>query len=89
MDRLVVDGILIATLPMLIVAIAPLFGIPERLHARRVLGLCFGLTGVIALLGISGIALAPAVLSALNPFAALAYMLHAGFGTSFAMFDMW
>jgi drug/metabolite transporter (DMT)-like permease len=48
-------GILIATLPMLIVAIAPLFGIPERLHARRVLGLCFGLTGVIALLGIGSI----------------------------------
>ncbi|MBV8852256.1 MAG: DMT family transporter [Sinobacteraceae bacterium] len=48
-------GILVATLPMLIVVIAPLFGIPERLPPRRLLGLCAGLAGVIVLLGVGSL----------------------------------
>jgi drug/metabolite transporter (DMT)-like permease len=45
-------GILIATVPMTVVVIAPLFGVRERLGARRVLGLAIGFFGVVALLGL-------------------------------------
>src|SRR5262245_15102632 len=44
-------GILIATVPMIVVLIAPLFGVKETLSLRRVVGLGIGFCGVIALLG--------------------------------------
>ena len=48
-------GILIATVPMTVVMLAPAFGLKEPLGARRVLGLAVGFCGVIALLGIDRI----------------------------------
>lgn len=45
-------GILIATVPMSVVLIAPLFGVKERLGPRRLIGLVLGFVGVVALLGI-------------------------------------
>jgi drug/metabolite transporter (DMT)-like permease len=45
-------GILIATVPLAVVVISPLFGIRERLDVRRMLGLAIGFAGVVALLGI-------------------------------------
>jgi drug/metabolite transporter (DMT)-like permease len=45
-------GVLIATVPLVVAAIAPLFGIRETFGPRRILGLAIGFTGVIALLGI-------------------------------------
>jgi drug/metabolite transporter (DMT)-like permease len=45
-------AILIATLPMMVIVLAPLFGISERLSARRVLGLATGFGGVVVLLGL-------------------------------------
>ena len=45
-------GILIATVPMTVVVIAPLFGVQEHLGTRRVLGLAIGFLGVVALLGL-------------------------------------
>jgi drug/metabolite transporter (DMT)-like permease len=52
-------GVLIATLPLVVVVIAPLFGIREAMSGRRLLGLLLGFIGVVVLLGfdsISGVA---------------------------------
>lgn len=45
-------GILIATAPLTIVLIAPLFGVREQLSARRSVGLVVGFLGVVAILGL-------------------------------------
>ncbi len=45
-------GILMATVPLSVVLIAPFFGVHERLGARRIAGLFVGFSGVIALLGL-------------------------------------
>ena len=45
-------GILIATVPLTVVVIAPLFGVREKLGARRIAGLAIGFAGVVALLGL-------------------------------------
>lgn len=45
-------GVLIATVPLVVALIAPLFGIREKLGARRAIGLMIGFAGVVALLGI-------------------------------------
>jgi drug/metabolite transporter (DMT)-like permease len=45
-------GVLIATVPLTVAVIAPLFGIRERLGSRRAVGLAIGFAGVVALLGI-------------------------------------
>jgi drug/metabolite transporter (DMT)-like permease len=44
-------GVLIATLPLVVVVIAPLFGIRESFSARRIVGLVLGFIGVVVLLG--------------------------------------
>ncbi len=48
-------GVLIATLPLIVVVIAPLFGIRESLSRRRLLGLLLGFIGVVVLLGFDSI----------------------------------
>jgi drug/metabolite transporter (DMT)-like permease len=45
-------GILIATVPLTVVVIAPLFGVRERIGALRVAGLAIGFCGVIAIVGL-------------------------------------
>jgi EamA-like transporter family. len=45
-------GILIATVPLSVVVIAPLFGVKERLGALRIAGLAIGFCGVIAIVGL-------------------------------------
>lgn len=45
-------GILIATVPLMVIVISPLFGIRERIGLRRIIGLAIGFAGVVALLGI-------------------------------------
>src|SRR5688572_24066447 len=45
-------GILIATVPLTVVLIAPLFGVRERLGALRIAGLAIGFCGVIAIVGL-------------------------------------
>jgi drug/metabolite transporter (DMT)-like permease len=45
-------GILIATVPLTVVVIAPWFGLRERPGARRLLGLAVGFLGVVAILGL-------------------------------------
>lgn len=45
-------GVLIATVPLVVAVIAPLFGIRERIGPRRSIGLVIGFAGVVALLGI-------------------------------------
>jgi drug/metabolite transporter (DMT)-like permease len=45
-------GVLVATVPLTVAVIAPLFGIRERLGPRRAMGLLIGFAGVVALLGI-------------------------------------
>jgi drug/metabolite transporter (DMT)-like permease len=45
-------GILIATVPLIVIAVAPLFGVHERLGGRRVTGLVVGFVGVVTLLGL-------------------------------------
>ena len=45
-------GVLVATVPLVVAIIAPLFGIREKLGTRRVIGLTIGFAGVVALLGI-------------------------------------
>jgi drug/metabolite transporter (DMT)-like permease len=45
-------GILVATVPLTVVLIAPYFGVRERLGSRRIIGLAIGFSGVIALLGL-------------------------------------
>jgi drug/metabolite transporter (DMT)-like permease len=49
-------GILIATLPLIVPLVAPLFGVREVLDARRIAGLVLGFAGVVALLGIDPVA---------------------------------
>ena len=44
-------GILIATTPMTVVIIGPLFGVREKLGWRRLAGLAIGFCGVVAILG--------------------------------------
>jgi drug/metabolite transporter (DMT)-like permease len=46
-----VTGVLVATVPLTVVIIAPLFEVREALSARRLLGLLVGLAGVVVLLG--------------------------------------
>jgi drug/metabolite transporter (DMT)-like permease len=46
------SGILIATVPLTVVLIAPLFGVHERLSMRRMAGLALGFSGVVVLLGL-------------------------------------
>ena len=48
-------GILIATVPMTVIMLSPLFGVQERLSARRLVGLVTGLVGVVALLGLDAV----------------------------------
>jgi drug/metabolite transporter (DMT)-like permease len=45
-------GILIATVPLSVVVIAPLFGVKERIGATRSAGLAIGFCGVIAIVGL-------------------------------------
>jgi drug/metabolite transporter (DMT)-like permease len=48
-------GILIATVPMMVILLSPLFGVHERLSARRLVGLVVGLVGVVTLLGLDAV----------------------------------
>jgi drug/metabolite transporter (DMT)-like permease len=48
-------AILIATLPLMVILLAPLFGLRERLTARRTAGLACGFIGVVVLLGIDAV----------------------------------
>lgn len=45
-------GVLIATMPLMVVVLSPLFGVHERAGPRRVSGLLIGFVGVVLLLGI-------------------------------------
>jgi drug/metabolite transporter (DMT)-like permease len=45
-------GILIAAVPLIMIVLAPLFGVHEPLGARRLIGLLTGLLGVVVLLGL-------------------------------------
>jgi drug/metabolite transporter (DMT)-like permease len=45
-------GILIATVPLMVIVLAPLFGLHESLSRRRLLGLVIGFVGVVTLLGL-------------------------------------
>jgi drug/metabolite transporter (DMT)-like permease len=48
-------GVLIATVPLTVVIIAPLFGVREPMSGRRLFGLLVGLFGVVVLLGVDTI----------------------------------
>lgn len=48
-------GILIATVPMTVILLSPLFGVSERLSIRRLCGLVIGLVGVVTLLGLDAV----------------------------------
>jgi drug/metabolite transporter (DMT)-like permease len=48
-------GILIATVPLMVILLSPLFGVHERLSARRLVGLVIGLAGVVTLLGLDAV----------------------------------
>jgi drug/metabolite transporter (DMT)-like permease len=48
-------GILIATVPLMMIVLAPLFGVHEPLGARRLIGLVVGLVGVVTLLGLDAV----------------------------------
>jgi len=48
-------GILIATVPLIVLILSPLFGIREPLGARRLVGLVIGLGGVVVLLGLDAV----------------------------------
>lgn len=48
-------GILIATVPMMVILLSPLFGVRERLSMRRLCGLVIGLVGVVTLLGLDAV----------------------------------
>lgn len=48
-------GILVATVPMAVLLIAPLFGVKEKMGIGRSLGLLVGFVGVVVLLGIDSI----------------------------------
>jgi drug/metabolite transporter (DMT)-like permease len=45
-------GILIATVPLAVVVIAPLFGVKERIGAVRMVGLAIGFCGVVSIVGL-------------------------------------
>ena len=45
-------GILIATVPLIVIVLSPLFGVHEALSRRRLLGLVVGFVGVVTLLGL-------------------------------------
>jgi len=45
-------GILIATVPMTVIVLSPLFGIKEKLSGKRIAGLAVGFIGVVTLLGL-------------------------------------
>jgi drug/metabolite transporter (DMT)-like permease len=45
-------GILIATVPLMVIVLSPLFGVHETLSRRRMLGLIIGFAGVVTLLGL-------------------------------------
>jgi drug/metabolite transporter (DMT)-like permease len=45
-------GILIATVPLAVILMSPLFGVRERIGIRRMVGLVVGFAGVVALVGI-------------------------------------
>jgi drug/metabolite transporter (DMT)-like permease len=45
-------GILIATVPLMVIVLAPLFGVRESLSGRRLTGLVIGFAGVVTLLGL-------------------------------------
>ncbi len=45
-------GILIATVPLMVIVLSPLFGVHEALSRRRLLGLVVGFVGVVTLLGL-------------------------------------
>jgi drug/metabolite transporter (DMT)-like permease len=49
-------GVLIASVPLTVVLVAPLFGVHEVLSVRRLMGLITGLAGVVVLLGFDTIA---------------------------------
>jgi drug/metabolite transporter (DMT)-like permease len=51
-----ITGVLVATVPLTVVIIAPLFGVHESLSVRRLSGLLVGLSGVVVLLGFDSIA---------------------------------
>jgi drug/metabolite transporter (DMT)-like permease len=44
-------GIVISAVPLMVILLAPLFGVHEPLSGRRLLGLALGFVGVVALLG--------------------------------------
>lgn len=48
-------GILIATVPLMMILLAPLFGVHEPLGVRRLIGLVIGLVGVVTLLGLDAV----------------------------------
>jgi drug/metabolite transporter (DMT)-like permease len=45
-------GILIATVPLMVIILSPLFGVRESLSGRRLTGLVIGFVGVVTLLGL-------------------------------------
>jgi drug/metabolite transporter (DMT)-like permease len=45
-------GILIATVPLAVILMSPLFGLRERVGTRRIIGLVLGFAGVVALVGL-------------------------------------
>lgn len=45
-------GILIATVPLMVIVLSPLFGVHESLSRRRLVGLVLGFVGVVTLLGL-------------------------------------
>jgi len=48
-------GILIATVPLMVIVLSPLFGVREPLSGRRLSGLVLGFVGVVTLLGLDGL----------------------------------
>ena len=48
-------GILIATVPLMVIVLAPLFGVHEPVSARRSIGMVIGLVGVVTLLGLDAV----------------------------------
>ncbi len=51
-----ITGVLIATVPLTVVLIAPSFGVHESMSGRRLTGLVIGFAGIIVLLGFDSIA---------------------------------
>ena len=48
-------GILVATLPLILIVLSPAFGLREPLGMRRIVGLAIGFLGVVVLLGIGSV----------------------------------